>query len=106
MTPDKPASGASATRFKPAGTSPRKAAAREPSRLDIEARRIVRAEMQRRDVSYKELVKLMNARVEPGEKVTERNLISRINRGTFTFGFTLQVLRAMGINKLTISEAE
>ncbi len=62
--------------------------------------------MQRRDVSYKELVKLMNARAEPGEKVTERNLISRINRGTFTFGFTLQVLRAMGINKLTISEAE
>jgi hypothetical protein len=107
MTSKQPPPGGGATRFKPKPGAASKAVARKPpSRLDVEARRIVRAEMERRDVSYKVLVKLMNARAEPDEKVTERNLISRINRGTFTFSFLLQVVRALGIARLNVGEPE
>lgn len=103
MTSQTPASGKGAAR--PAakaalGTSTRR---RAPSKWDEEARQIIRAEMQRRGVSYKVLVQRMG---HLGEEVTERSLISRINRGTFTFGFALQVLRALGVTKLTVSELE
>lgn len=105
MTSEKPDEGS--TRFKSKSETPAKPVVRrEPGRFDIEARRIIRAEMQRRDVSYKDLVKSMNKRAEPGEKVSERGLVSRINRGTFSLGFAIQVLRAMGVNKLPIGEPE
>lgn len=76
---------------------------KKPTKWDIEARRIVRSEMERRDISYKQLalkLKLL------GEDETERNLISRVTRGTFTFGFAIKCLRAMGAAKVTIAPAE
>jgi hypothetical protein len=71
---------------------------------DDEARRIIRSEMERRGVTYRQLVQLMR---ESGEVVsvpnlTERTLTSRITRGTFTFSFALEILRAMRATELDI----
>lgn len=74
---------------------------RKRSSADEEARRIVRAEMARRDFSYKQLVVAMERLGH--KKVTEGNLISRISRGSFTFGFAIEILRAMGATEIDIS---
>lgn len=70
-----------------------------------EARRIIRSEMERRDISYKELARLLSTHTGPplDFAVTERNLISRISRGTFSFSFALQVLRAMRVRSLDVT---
>ena len=95
---------ASAKRERP-GRATSADGARKRSVADEEARRIIRSEMQRRDVTYKELAVLLqrSARLLDIGRVTERNLISRISRGTFTFGFAVQVLRAMGVTKIDIT---
>lgn len=70
-----------------------------------EARRIIRSEMERRDISYKQLAELLGTQTGPplDFAVTERNLISRISRGTFSFSFALQVLRAMRVRSLDVT---
>lgn len=64
--------------------------------------------MERRDISYKQLVHLLET--QPGPPLdfaaTERNLISRISRGTFSFSFALQILRAMGVRSLDVSAVD
>lgn len=72
---------------------------RQPSTWDMEARSILRAEMQRRGFTYK---KLALALERQGQAETERRLISRISRGTFTFAFALRCLRAMGADRVAI----
>lgn len=73
-----------------------------------EARRIIRSEMERRDISYKQLVHLLETQAGPplDFAATERNLISRISRGTFSFSFALQILRAMGVRSLDVSAVD
>lgn len=75
------------------------------SSWDDEARRIIRSEMERRDISYKQLVELLETHPGPplDFDVTERNLISRISRGTFSFSFAIQLLRAMGVRSLDVT---
>lgn len=64
--------------------------------------------MERRDVSYKMLAQLLESLPGPALDftVTERNLISRIGRGSFSLSFALQVLRAMGVRSLDIAPIE
>ncbi len=64
-----------------------------------EARRIVRAEMQRRAVTYKMLAKELT---RAGEPTTPRALISRITGGAFSFAFAIRVLRVLGVSHLDI----
>jgi hypothetical protein len=80
-------------------------APRQRSSWDEEARRIIRSEMERRGVSYRELAGLLelHGRGVSQDRVSERNLISRITRGTFTFGFAIEVLRAMGATTVDIA---
>jgi len=96
-------------RFEP--TDPGRPRPRVPSDRSIwddEARRIIRSEMERRDISYKQLVQLLET--QPGPPldfaVTERNLISRISRGTFSFSFALQILRAMGLRSVDVTPVD
>ncbi len=79
-----------------AAAAPRK----KQSKWDIEARSIVRAEMERRGITYKQLALDLE---RMGEPETERNLISRVSRGTFTFAFAIKCLRAMGATRVTIA---
>ena len=71
---------------------------------DEEARRIVRAEMERRQVSYKELSQLLADQngTPSAPPYSERNLISRVSRGSFTFAFALELLRAMQVDSLNV----
>jgi len=64
--------------------------------------------MERRGVSYKQLVGLMEELPDrPLDfRLTERNLISRITRGSFSFAFALQVLRALQVRTLDIDVIE
>ena len=84
--------------------SPSIAAVRkQPTKWDLEARGIIRAEMKRRNFTYKQLALSLERLDEPE---TERNLINRVTRGTFTFSFALKCLRAMGATKVTIEAPE
>lgn len=69
------------------------------SKWDQEARAILRAEMARRGYSYKRLARELE---RLGEPESERSLISRVNRGTFSVAFMLRCLRAMGAARVSI----
>ena len=66
-----------------------------------EAKRILRAEMVRRGVSYDDLARVM---AEAGVKETNKSLRSKLSRGSFTADFFLQALNAMGVASLRIVE--
>jgi Domain of unknown function (DUF6471) len=104
---DKPASGAEQTApaAELAPQKKRKDWSRPRSPLDEEARRIIRSEMERRDMSYAQLAALLEPRAKHLGigRPTEHNLTSRINRGTFTFGFAIEVLRAIGATKVDLA---
>ena len=96
-------------RFEPTDpTRPRPRTRTVRSSWDDEARRIIRSEMERRDISYKQLAQLLETQTGPplDFAVTERNLISRISRGTFSFSFALQVMRAMGVRSLDVTPVD
>ena len=65
-----------------------------------EAKRILRAEMVRRGVSYDDLAKLLG---EAGVKETNKSLRSKLSRGSFTADFFLQSLTAMGVTTLHLN---
>jgi len=66
-----------------------------------DAKRILRAEMVRRSVSYDDLARLLG---EAGVKETNKSLRSKLSRGSFTADFFLQALAAMGVANLRIEE--
>lgn len=68
-----------------------------------EATRLVRAEMVRRGLSFKQLAEAMAQR--EGEVESVQTLINKVNRGRFSFAFLLRVCRAMGIATLDVSES-
>jgi hypothetical protein len=64
-----------------------------------EARRIVRAELVRRGITYKGLAARL---VGIGVEETERSIANKMSRGTFTFVFVLQCLQAVGAKSMAI----
>lgn len=73
-----------------------------PSRMfELEARLVVRSEMQRRGVTYKELARRLELR---GFSDSPRALAMRVNRGTFTFAFAIAVFRVLEITSVNIAE--
>jgi hypothetical protein len=65
-----------------------------------EARRIVRAELVRRGITYKELAARL---VAIGVNETERSIANKMSRGTFLFVFVLQCLQAVGAKSMKIA---
>jgi hypothetical protein len=61
---------------------------------------ILKAELARRNVSYKELADRLQA---IGVKDTERNISNKISRGTFTAAFFIQCLDAIGCHTLHLN---
>lgn len=61
------------------------------------AKGVLRAEMVRKDLSYADLVKALDA---AGVKETEANLRNKVSRGSFTAAFLFQCLNAMGVTTL------
>ncbi len=64
------------------------------------AKGLLRAEMARRNLSYEDLAqKLQSIGIEESPK----NLSNKIGRGSFTAGFFLQCLEAIGVQDLRLS---
>jgi len=64
------------------------------------ATRLVRAQMVLSGVTYKQLAALMVAR---GFDETERKLISKVTRGTFSLTFFLQVMTSLGRSNVSFA---
>ena len=66
---------------------------------DKEARKLLRAELVRRDITYKDLVKRLE---KIGVKTNEQSLKGKFSRGSFKASFMLQVLYAIHCDELKI----
>lgn len=62
-----------------------------------ETRRILRAELVRRDITYAKLASRLRA---IGVNETERSIANKLSRGTFTFVFFLQCMKAIGLHSV------
>jgi len=60
----------------------------------------IRAQLARRNLSYRDLAEKLAA---IGVNETERNLSNKINRGTFTAVFFFQVMEAIGVNTIHLN---
>lgn len=66
---------------------------------NLEARRVLRAELARRDITYKRLVQLLETQdvIE-----TDRAIANKLSRGTFSFAFFLQCMKAIGASTISL----
>lgn len=62
---------------------------------------LLKAELKRRNVSYKQLAERLEVL---GIHETERNINNKISRGGFTAVFLIQCLEAIGCQSLRLSE--
>ena len=70
-----------------------------------EASRIIRSEMERRGISYQDLLDALQDRA--GEEAeTRQALINKIVRGKFSFAFVLRLCEAMKISTLNVMPIE
>lgn len=65
----------------------------------LRAKRLLRAELAARGVSYRELTTRLAA---IGVEESERNVANRIARGSFSAAFLLQCLTAIGCTRLSL----
>lgn len=68
-----------------------------------QAKGIVRAELDRRGVTYAKLAVLLQA---AGINETQTSLANKISRGTFSFVFFLQVMRTIGATDLSLAASQ
>jgi hypothetical protein len=66
------------------------------------AKALLKAELKRRNVGYRELAEKLTAM---GIPETERNIANKISRGGFTAAFFLQCLKAIGCTTLRLEES-
>ena len=65
------------------------------------AKRLIKSELAKREIDYIKLAKPMN---EIGVEEKQVNIANKINRGAFSFGFALQIFKAIGINNLDLKD--
>lgn len=73
---------------------------KEDDELAEEAKRILRAYMQRQGYNFASLARALEERGGQGE--TAQTLSNKINRGRFTFAFFIRVARVMGISAISV----
>jgi hypothetical protein len=69
--------------------------------MGIQAKRIIKLELMRRDLSTGDLVSLLKAH---GENETKASIDNKISRGTFSASFFINCLYVMGCKTITLSE--
>ena len=69
----------------------------------MEAKKILRAAMERHGYSYKELADALGETAE-GQTESVQALINKVNRGRFSFAFFLRACRAMGIQSIGVAD--
>jgi len=65
-----------------------------------EARRILKSELARRDLTYNQLIERLRAAGIAAE--TERSIVNKVSRGTFSFAFFIMCMRALGAEQIDI----
>jgi hypothetical protein len=65
------------------------------------AKGLLKAELKRRNVGYRELAEKLTAM---GTPETERNIANKISRGGFTAAFFIQCLEAVGCQTLRLDD--
>lgn len=75
----------------------------QPVNWENEARRIVRAELVRRGVTYERLANRLQA---IGVQETERSIANKMSRGTFPFVFVLQCMKVIGAASVSFELTE
>lgn len=65
------------------------------------AKALLKAELARRDISYRDLADRLGAL---GIKDNERNIANKLSRGTFTAAFMIQCLDAIDCRVLRLKE--
>lgn len=65
------------------------------------AKGLLKAELKRRNLSYRDLAEKLTAL---GIPETERNLANKISRGGFTAAFMLQCMAAIGVQNLRLDD--
>lgn len=68
-----------------------------------EAYRLLKRELVRRKVTYARLQKQLAAL---GVEETERSIASKISRGSFSFAFFVQCMRAIGVEQVDVRAVE
>jgi hypothetical protein len=66
-------------------------------------KRLLKAELTRRDISYRELAERLDA---IGVKETERNISNKISRGGFTAAFFFQVMEAINVKTIHLDDRD
>lgn len=72
-----------------------------PDEWDREARRVIELELLKADCDHDVLLERLGALGYDNTKV--KHLVQRIQRGSFSFGFALRVLKVLGVKNLDIS---
>jgi ribose 1,5-bisphosphokinase PhnN len=65
------------------------------------ARRFVKAELKRAEVSYAELARRLK---EHGLEETEASITAKLNRGTFAATFFLATMKALGRDNINLAD--
>lgn len=73
----------------------------EPTKYREQAKNILRAELKRQGLSYKELADALGER---GVNETDKNIANKLSRGTFTAAFFIMVLDVIGCKTLRVSD--
>ena len=68
-----------------------------------QAKQLIRAELKRRDLSYADLARRMEA---IGLKVNDRTLANKITTGAFSAVFFLQCMDAIGVKNLQLDSGD
>ena len=68
---------------------------------EARAKSIVKELRESKDVSYKELARRLE---DQGVHIDDQVLINRVNRGSYSFSFALQVLAAMGVTTIDVPQ--
>ena len=65
------------------------------------AKRLIKSELAKREIDYIKLAELMK---DIGVDEKQVNIANKINRGTFSLGFALQIFKAIGVNNLDLKD--
>lgn len=66
-----------------------------------EAKRLLRIELVRKNISYKVLAGLLE---KAGTVESERSIQGKLARGTFSFAFFLQCMKVIGTTKIDLEQ--
>ena len=65
------------------------------------AKRVIKTELAKREIDYIRLAEMLK---EIGVDEKQANIANKINRGTFSFSFALQVFKAIGVTTLDLKD--